>query len=370
MTNYEEWRSRIALRCLPGVGDIVYKNLIANCESAREVLNDNAALLSKVPGAGKTAFNRSQLKESLLRADREIAFMEKNKVTPWFYLDAAYPKRLKWCDDAPVILYTQGNFKFDGRPLLAMVGTRNATSYGLEFCEDFIRDLVPYSPVIVSGLAYGIDIKCHREAMKMGLSTLALVGHGLDRLYPSLHTRDANRMKEQGAIISEFMSGVKPDRENFPKRNRIVAGMCDAVLVVEANIKGGALITAKIANSYNREVFAVPGRLGDAFSSGCNHLIKSNKASMITGVKDLEYMLNWEKLESRTSVQRELPLDLSAEEELVLKELNSAGGTLELSELSHHCEIGISKALQILLKLELKGLIISNPGKIYKLCRM
>ena len=363
----EEWRHRIALRLIPGIGDRLYKILIANCGSARAVFKEPGKTLHRIPGIGRTSVRSILRADVFQRADEEIEFMIRNEISAWFYLDDAYPRRLKWCEDGPVILYHKGNFEKVSNPMLAMVGTRSATPYGLRFCEGFIRDLRPYAPVIVSGLAYGIDIKCHRSAMENDMTTLAVLGHGLDRIYPYVHRKDAERMLENGGLITEFMSGTQPDRENFPKRNRIVAGMCDAVMVVEAAKKGGALLTAEMANSYNREVFAVPGRLDDACSEGCNYLIKINKASLVMSVKDLEYLLNWEPKEGVRPVQQSFDFDLSDEESLIIDSLGRAGEALEIGMLCQKLDRPVGQVLQVMMSLELKGLVISQPGKLYRL---
>lgn len=363
----EEWLSRIALRLIPGIGDRLYKILIANCGSASAVFAEKGRALHRIPGIGSSSVRNIVDGKPFSRAEEEIAFMDKHSVSAWFYLDEAYPHRLKWCDDGPVILYNKGRVQLGRKPLLAMVGTRNATTYGLRFCEQFISELIPYSPAVVSGLAYGIDIKCHRAAMDNNLTTLAVLGHGLDRIYPSVHSRDAFRMMEQGGLVTEFMSGTKPDRENFPRRNRIVAGMCDAVLVVEAARKGGALLTAELANSYNREVFALPGRIGDTFSEGCNYLIRTNKASLISSVKDLEYLLNWEKKEGTDAGQQKLNFDLTGEEKNILEWLRNKPGPAEISGICQVLDKPVNQVLQLLMGLELKGLVTALPGKSYQL---
>ena len=293
--------------------------------------------------------------------------MEQNDISVWYYLDDSYPERLKWCEDGPVLLYNQGEMNINGRPVLAMVGTRNCTPYGADFCHNFIADLKAFDPVIVSGLAYGIDIQCHRAAMDNGLTSIALLGHGLDRIYPFVHRGDARKMMVNGGVVTEFMSGTQPDRENFPKRNRIVAGMCDAVVVVEAARKGGALITAEIGSSYNREVFAVPGRLNDTFSEGCNYLIKSHKASIITGVSDLEYVLNWQRVEENHVKQQILPLDLTPDESNIITILRDQPSPAEIGLLSNKLKKPVHIVLKILMGLELKGLINSLPGKCFSL---
>ncbi len=363
----DEWLFRLALRLIPGIGDKLYKQLMAKCGSARCVYEQRNDSMRGIPGIGIKAAESLKRAWPLKQAESELMFIDRNGIEAIFYLDQEYPERLKWCDDGPVILFSKGNFRSASQPMLGMVGTRSATHYGLEFCEKFIRDLVAYSPVIVSGLAYGIDIKCHREALDNGIPTLALLGHGLDRLYPAAHSRDARRIVENGALMTEFLSGVKPDRENFPRRNRIVAGMCDAILVVEAARKGGALITAEIANSYNREVFALPGRVGDSFSEGCNFLIKHNKASLITSVHDLEYILNWKKQEGKSGTQHTLPLDLTEEEIKLIRLIKSQDDSVEITRLCQISDRKVSDLLQCLMQLELKGLVISKPGNRYAL---
>lgn len=360
----EKWLYRLALKLIPGIGDKLYKVLIANCGSAREVFRERPVLLARIPGIGPKSIKGFSSASALQRAEEELRFMERNLVRAWFYLDSDYPERLKWCDDGPAILFYKGSLKPNRNPMLAVVGTRSATAYGREFCDRFIGDLRAYDPVIVSGLAYGIDISAHRAAMHNNLATLAVLGHGLDRIYPFMHRRDARNMQEKGAIITEFMSGVLPDRENFPKRNRIVAGMCDAVVVVEAAKRGGALITAEIANSYNREVFAVPGRLGDKYAEGCNFLIKTNKASLLSGVRDLEYLLNWQK-KSTGGSQQKLFLELPPSEDELYQFLRGQREAMPLSAICSGLGKPVSKVLQLLMSLELKNLARSLPGQMY-----
>lgn len=366
----EEWLGRIALRLVPGIGDRLFKILIANCGSANAVFAEKGRALFRIPGVGTSTVRNILSEKPFFRAEQEMAFMERNSISAWYYLDEDYPQRLKWCDDGPVILYYKGNIQLKGQPILAMVGTRNATTYGLRFCEQFINELTPYSPVVLSGLAYGIDIKCHRAAIDNKLQTLAILGHGLDRIYPAVHSKDAWKIMEHGGLVTEFMSGTKPDRENFPRRNRIVAGMCDAVMVVEAARKGGALLTAELANSYNREVFAVPGRVGDTFSEGCNYLIRTNKASLISGVKDLEYLLNWEKSMAVPSRQQQLNFDLTDAESSLLNLLREKENPVEISSICQVLDKPVQYALQLLMGLELKGLVTSLPGKSYQITRI
>ncbi|WP_417590931.1 DNA-processing protein DprA [Owenweeksia hongkongensis] len=357
---------QIGISLIPNVGDRVAKTLIAHCGSAEGVFKEKKATLLKIPGIGGTVAKSVSTQDVLSRAEEELKFIETNKIQSLFYLDEDYPQRLKMCNDGPLMLYYKGNVDLNKRQVIAIVGTRNATSYGLEFCENFIEDLKPFNPLVISGLAYGIDICAHKESLKMGVPTVGVLAHGLDRVYPQLHKKVANQMLENGGLLTEFISETNPDRENFPKRNRIVAGISDAVIVVEAAKKGGALITAEIANSYNREVFAVPGNLGAPFSEGCNHLIKINKAAMITGVEDLKYILGWQADEKRI-IQPQLFPELEGVEKQIADLLRDRGGKEELDVICLSLKIPVSKALQHLMGLELKGVVKSYPGKVYGL---
>lgn len=359
---------QIALTMIPGIGDKSAKNLVAHCGSARAVFEERKTALLKIPGIGAKSVGNIVNQAVLGEAEEELKFIEKNQVRSLFYLEKEYPERLKLCEDGPVMLYYRGNADLNKRHVIAMVGTRNATSYGLEFCEWFVNHLKPYNPLIISGLAYGIDAQSHKQALKNGLPTIAVLGHGLDRVYPQVHTNLARSMEENGGLLTEFRSGTNPDRENFPKRNRIVAGIADAVVVVEAAKTGGALITAEIANSYNREVFAVPGRLGDKFSEGCNFLIKTHKAALVNTPADLSYLLGWEKTEARPK-QQQLFVELEGLEKEVWQNLRKAGGNQELTKICLALNIPVNKALQTLMSLELQGLVKSKPGKVYALTK-
>ncbi len=344
------------------------KNLIAHCGSAEGVLNEKKRLLAKVPGIGKGIIKNFSSAEALKRAEKELRFIEDQAVRPLYFLDDDYPRRLRHCEDGPVMLYYRGNAGLNLRQVIAVVGTRRATDYGRGFCQNFIAELAPFNPLVVSGLAYGIDAASHKAALQYGLPTVAVLGHGLDRIYPSQHWSLAQKMEARGGLLTEFLSNTKPDRENFPKRNRIVAGVADAVVVVEAARSGGALITARLANSYNRDVFAVPGRLSDPFSEGCNFLIRTNQAALINSVEDLKYLLGWEAESSVKSPQQSLLLDeLSDVEKFFVKTLKESEGRLELDQLCSLTSHSSSRALQVLMSLELKGVVRSLPGRVYSL---
>lgn len=362
----EELLYRIAITLIPGVGDKLGKTLIAHCGSAKAVFSEKAVSLQKIPGIGAKG-SRSITKQQVLhRAEQELLFIQKEGIRPLFYLNEDYPQRLKLCEDGPLMLYYRGNVDLNRQQAVAVIGTRNATEYGKAVCAELIEQFKVFDPLIVSGLAYGIDICAHRESLKQGLSTIGVLAHGHDRIYPSIHRESAKEMMGQGGLLTDYISQTNPDRENFPKRNRIVAGMVDAVIVVEAARKGGALITAEIANSYNREVFAVPGNLGNSFSEGCNLLIKQNKAALLSTSMDLKYILGWEELEERKPLQKELFTDLNMEEKKIWEFL-SVNGKKELHIIGHQTKLSVGKLLQHLMSLELKGVIKSYPGKLYAL---
>ena len=364
----EDLRYNIAITELQGIGNITAKKLIAYCGSTKQVFNEKKSVLEKIPSIGSIyAKNIIDSKtEALHLAEEELKFIEKNKITPIFYLEESYSKRLFHCEDGPVILYTQGDINFNNPKVISIVGTRKATDYGKDFCDKIVEQLVPHDPLIISGLAYGIDITSHKAAIKNKLQTASVLAHGLDRIYPSQHTAIAKQMIENGGLISDYKSGTNPDRENFPKRNRIVAGLSDLTVVIESSKKGGSLITAYIANDYNRDVFALPGRLNDSQSEGCNNLIKSHKASLIQSVKDIEYIMGWEEGKKSKSKQQQLFVELNAEEKL-LTQILAQKEKLPIDDLSLQSKLPMSKTAALLLELEFNGVVKSLPGKMYKL---
>lgn len=357
---------KIGVTLLDGVGDINAKKLIAACGGAEAVFKAKKHQLLKIDGIGEFIANAVVSQNVLSRAEKEVNFILKNNIQPLFYLDKNYPQRLKQCIDSPVMLYYKGNADLNNRKVISIVGTRKATDYGKQFCADLLKHLQIHQPLIVSGLAYGIDICAHKESLKNNLPTVGVLAHGLDDLYPGQHRSTADKMLEQGGLLSDYMSGTNPDKENFPKRNRIVAGMCDAVVVVEAGITGGALITAEIANSYSRDVFALPGRIGDPFSAGCNKLIKINKAALIESYADISYLLGWQQEEVKAAKQAKLFLEFTEEELLLINYLKEKGN-LPIDELCYATRLSMSKASGYLLNLEFNGVVRTLPGKIYQL---
>ncbi len=358
---------QIAMTLLPGVGDINAKNLIAYCGSAEAVFAEKKSALEKIPGIGKGTVEKITKATPLKRAQQELDFVEKNKLQLLYFLDEDFPKRLTHCADSPILLYFKGSGNVNAARTLAVVGTRNATPHGKANTEKFIAGLKEYQPTIISGLAYGIDIVAHKACVDNGLPTIGVLAHGLDRVYPQLHVKIAESMMEKGGLITEFPSGTNPDRENFPKRNRIIAGLSDATVVVEAAEKGGALITAELASGYNRDVFAFPGRVDDKYSEGCNKLIYQNKAAILRNAQDLEFYLNWSTEQNQKAKPRQsvLFIEISADEEPIANILRAAG-RIHIETLCQQAEIPISRVVSILFTLEMKGAVRTLPGKVYE----
>ncbi|PID69321.1 MAG: DNA-protecting protein DprA [Flavobacteriales bacterium] len=356
----------LALTNTAGIGNINAKKLIRYCGSARAVFETKKTTLSKISGIGRKVIQSLNKKASLLAAEKELDFIESQKINTLFYKDKTYPIFLSQCFDAPVLLFTQGNIKLENQRLLSIVGTRNMTSYGRRFLEEFIPKIKRFNPIIVSGLAYGVDILSHKLAVENGLQTIAVLAHGLDRIYPAIHKKIAYEMCKNGGLITDFWSGTNPDRENFVKRNRIVAGLSMATLVVESAERGGSLITAEMANAYNRDVFALPGRIRDAYSRGCNKLIKTNKAAMLTDAKDISYILGWdEEKQKDKAIQKQLFVELVEPEQKIYDYLLKEGKQ-HLDLIALHCNTPIYQLASTLLNLELKGVVKPLPGKYFE----
>lgn len=351
---------------ITGLGDARIKKLVAYCGGAREVFSQKGSWLEKIPGIGAKIASTIKSQDVLQRAAKELEFAMKNELAVIPFTSKEYPARLKHCEDSPVVLYKKGNGTINPERCVAIVGTRNATQEGKMITEKLVEELAVSKATIVSGLAYGIDIAAHKASLKFNTPTIGCLAHGLDRVYPQLHLKTAEQMLDAGALITDFPIGTKPDRENFPKRNRIVAGMADATIVVEAAAKGGALITAELANSYNRDVFAIPGRVSDPNSEGCNNLIKHLKASMITSGADILRAMNWDIVaQPNKQNQTKLLIDLTEEQEKVVSVLRDQHHTIDrLSVLS---ELPMSKVASVLLELEFEGIVSNLPGKVYKL---
>jgi DNA processing protein len=367
-TTTDQLKYQIALTLIPGVGAVNAKKLIGHTGSAEALFHEKKSSLSKIHGVGDFIIGSlSKFKEQLNRAEKEIDFIEKNKVRTYFFTDDDYPYRLRQCADSPVLIYSQGNADLDSRHIVSIVGTRKATDYGTEMCHTIIRGLAELGVLIVSGLAYGIDTSAHKYALDVSLPTVGVLAHGLDRIYPRSNSQLAQRMLQNGGLVTEFMSRTEPDRENFPMRNRIIAGLADATIVIEAGPKGGALITADIANSYNRDVFAVPGRVSDSYSEGCNTLVKTNRAALVQKAEDIMYIMGWDKDSiKRKPVQQKLFLQLEPDQEIIVNILQQSV-ECSIDKLSIESSLTPTKVAAVLLSLEIEGIIKSLPGKMYKL---
>jgi DNA processing protein len=359
---------QIAITLLPGVGDINARKLIAYTGSPEAVFTEKRANLLRIPGMGQSTVGLILANRKVLdRAGKEVEFVRKYGISTSFFTEQGYPERLKHCIDSPVLIFTLGNADLNHAKIVSVVGTRRATEYGKEICRKLIGGLSEQNILVVSGLAYGIDTCAHKAALDEGLQTTGVLAHGLDRVYPPLNKSLAQKMIGHGGLVTEFISETNPDRENFPKRNRVIAGLADATVVIEAGAKGGALITADIANSYNRDVFAVPGRIGDPVSEGCNNLIKTNRAALVQSAADICYIMGWDNQKAKQPpAQRSLFINLEPDQETVIAILNE-NGDCSLDKICLTSGLQTSKAVSALLSLEFEGLIKCLPGKIYRL---
>jgi len=356
---------QIGITLIPGIGDISGKKLMAYCGSPEAVFKETRPALKKIPGIGNATVNSIVNHNVFERAEKEVQYIEKNGITPLFYTNPDYPARLLNCEDGPLMLYFKGTSNLNTSRIVAIVGTRRATNYGRSRCEEIVETLAEKDVLVISGLAYGIDSCAHRKAVETGTETVGVLGHGLDRLYPAQNRKLAEKMLEQGGLLTEFMSGTNPDRENFPKRNRIVAGMSDAIVVVESDRKGGALITAELGNSYNRDVFAVPGRIGDDNSRGCNFFIKTNRAALAESGNDIAYIMGWDSREVSKKSQQQLFVQMSDDERLLV-EIIKETGEIGIDKLVIKSKMSASKVAASLLNLEFEGVVQCLPGKLYK----
>jgi DNA processing protein len=364
-----DWLYKIALTQIPLVGPVTAKNLISYCGGVEAVFKETKRGLLKIPSVGEAIADHLLMgqQQAFSVAEKELAFIEKNNVTPIFYLDKTYPQRLRHYVDSPIVLYFQGSADLNHFRTLGVIGTRKPTEHGKKICREFVEQLKPYNPYIISGLAYGIDITAHQASVEYGLPTIGVLGSGLGNIYPSTHYAIAQKMLEQGGLLSQFLHYTKPDRENFPMRNRILAALSDSVLVVETAEEGGSMITANIAEEYNKDVFAVPGRVSDKYSKGCNLLIKSNKAALVETPNDLLDRTLWERLDApKRTVQAQLFLDNSDDELLILQILKQAD-EMSIDRISNESKFLPSELAAVLLNLEFQGQIKALPGKRYML---
>lgn len=360
---------QIALTLVPQIGCVQARILIEKYGDAKTVFHTGKAALEKTEGIGAIRAGSILSFSDFTRVEAEMEFIEKYDIRPLFITDPGYPQRLLNCYDLPLLLFCKGEVNFNVSPVIAVVGTRNPTGYGKQVTEKLLRDLAGMDVLVVSGLAYGIDGLAHKAALKYNLRTVGVLGHGLDSIYPAQHKGLAREMLEQkGGLLTEFHSTTRPGKHNFPARNRIVAGMCDAVIVVETPLKGGSMITAELANSYNRDVFAFPGKTTDPKSAGCNYLVRTNKASLLMDARDLINTMGWEQkqLHAQSKPQKELFIELN-ESEQKLAALLREKITLHIDQLNMYSGLSGSAIAAAILNLELQGVIRCLPGKRYQL---
>ncbi|MDO9374832.1 MAG: DNA-processing protein DprA [Ferruginibacter sp.] len=358
---------QIALTLVPNIGDVHAKFLVGIYGDAASVFKARKKELEGLEGIGSTRAACIKLFDEFERAETELRFIQQYGIIPLFITDEKYPQRLLNCYDSPSLLYYRGNADLNTAKIISIVGTRNHTDYGRICCEKFLDDLKDENVLIVSGMAYGIDTIAHKGALKNSLKTVGVLAHGLDMMYPPQNKSLAKQMLEQGGLLTEFQSQSKPDKQNFPKRNRIVAGIADAIVVIESGKKGGSLITAELGNGYNKDVFALPGRTIDSKSEGCNYLIRQNKASLISNAQDLIQGMNWKPGKKQPhKKQRELFIELTPEEKLMTEMLQQAE-RLPIDALYLKSGLNSSAVAAALLSLEMQGLLTSLPGKMYQL---
>ncbi|MFN4026082.1 MULTISPECIES: DNA-processing protein DprA [Flavobacterium] len=364
--NQSELFHLLALLQVEGVGDIMAKKLLTAFGSATAVFQAKSNQLRAIEGIGEVLVRKLKDKTIFEKAAAEVQFIEQEGIRVLYFANEDYPERLKHCIDGPVLLFGSGNFDFRNRKLISIVGTRQVTAYGTEFCKKLLEELALFNPIIVSGFAYGVDIVAHQTALEQQLQTVGVLAHGLNQIYPKSHKKYVGKMEQNGGFLTEFWSNSNPDKENFVKRNRIVAGMSEATIVIESAEKGGSLITANLANDYNRDVFAVPGRTTDKYSQGCNELIKTQRAQLITSAADLIYCLSWQlESEKAKTIQKQLFVSLDLEEQKIYDYLQQNGKQL-IDIVALECDFPIFKISSILLNMELKGVIRPLPGKIFE----
>ena len=363
---------QLALSFVPGIGSVLSKQLVSYCGSAEAVFNSSKSKLNKIPRIGNVVAQAIHKNKLITEAEEEIEKAAKNNIDILFYTDKKYPQNLKKIYDAPSILYVQGNVDLNNQKIVGIVGTRKATDYGKEVVEKIIKELAIHNPLIVSGLAYGIDIHAHKFALKHNLPTVGIMGSGIDKIYPKLHQKTVSEMVENdGGIMTEYKLGTDANPKNFPARNRIIAGLSDALIVVEAAARGGALITANIADTYNKDIFAIPGNLDSKYSEGCNKLISRHRANIYTDIKNFEEIMGWETdgvsknmSKKNFSINKE---NCSEEEIKVLEIMESGSKEMLIDELCWLSHTPVNKIGALLLTLEFKGLVKSLPGKKFKL---
>lgn len=365
----EEERALLSLSLIPHIGPVIIKQLVHHFGSAQQIFKTPKSKLARIQGIGPKLSNAVHTTVVQNETDRILRESDKHKIVIHFYHSESYPKRLKRVQDSPVVLYSRGNVELNPKKSIGIVGTRKATRYGIKTTNSIVIDAQPSQPTIISGLAFGIDVKSHRAAIESHLPTIAVLACGVDHIYPATHQSTGLKILENGGLLSEYPVGTRADPRYFPARNRILAAMCDALIVVEAASKGGALITANIAHSYDRPVFAVPGELDSTYSEGCNKLIRTMRASIYTKFDDVIQELNWDL--AKENRQQELFSQLASlkgMEKRVVEVLMKNNQQMHIDELANQTQYNSAELAHLLLQLEFKGLIRPLPGKEYKVC--
>jgi DNA processing protein len=362
----EKLLSILRLQKSKAVGDILAKKLIVNVGDISQIFKEKATTLSKINGIGNHVLKHLFDTKNIKLAEQELKYIQENNISYSYFLDDDYPKNLQHCIDSPILLFKDGNLDFSNNKIISIVGTRNISSYGRNFCNQFIKEISEYNPIIVSGFAYGVDICAHKAAIDNNLQTIAVLAHGFEQIYPKVHKKYINKVNENGGFLTEFWSEEDPLRENFLKRNRIVAGISTATIIIESASKGGSLVTADIANSYNKDVFALPGRTTDIYSKGCNNLIKNNRAHLLNSASDIVKMLNWDVQQKPKPIQKQLFLELDENEQKIYDLLHQQGQQL-LDVIALECNIPTFRLSSILLQMELKGILKPLPGKMFEI---
>lgn len=355
----------LALQHIPNLGDTTAKKLIRQFRSAKNIFQEKKSALQKIDGIGKIRVQELHDSIHLKAAEQELKFIEQHNIQTHYFKDENYPEKLKHCLDGPILMFSKGNIDLHKKRIISVVGTRQITSHGISFCEKLIEELAILDPLIISGFAYGVDITAQKAAVKNELQTIGCLAHGLNQIYPKSHKKYMSEIEENGGFFTDFWSTDNFDRNNFLKRNRIIAGLSEATIVIESAEKGGALVTADIAISYDREVFAVPGRPSDKFSIGCNNLIKAQRAHVLTSAADLAYILNWEIEKEQKPIQKQLFVELEKDEQKLYEFLQIQGKT-ELDIVALNCNFPTFKTASLLLNMELKGAIRPLPGKLFE----
>ena len=357
---------KIALTQIPGIGPVQAKQLLKHFINPETIFKEKKSALSLIENIGTVRAKSIKSFSGFSEVEKEIKCIEKHHITPLFIQDENYPKRLLNCYDPPIMLYYRGNADLNTSKIISIIGTRNNTDYGKMITEKLVAELENLNVLIVSGLAFGIDTIAHKTALKNNLQTVGVLAHGLQSIYPQQHSSIAKEMCRQGGLLTEYTFDPNADKHNFPKRNRVVAGMSDATIVIETAIKGGSMITAELANNYNRDVFAFPGKTSDSKSAGCNYLIKNNKAILLTSAQDLIEIMGWEIKVVKKKIQKELFIEFSDEEKMIIS-LFKEKDILHIDDIYLQCGLNSSAVAAAILNLESQNILTSLPGKMYKM---